>query len=138
MRILCFQARHFGWKSFSKTLADVPQQDVEAEVHNALVAFVHVEAADADPQREASVFRQTLKHLKWLANKRAMRVVVLHSFTHLGGESAAPAIAHTLLTRLAERLAENGYETHLTPFGYFNEWTLSVYGDSLAKVWKQI
>ena len=34
------------------------------------------EVADTDPEREASVFRQTLKHLKWLANKRGLRVIV--------------------------------------------------------------
>ena len=39
---------------------------------------------------------------------------------------------------LAERLSETGYEAHITPFGYLNEWDLSVYGESLAKVWKQI
>ncbi len=139
MRLLCFQAKRFWWKTFEKTLADAPTQEVEMEVSDAVVAFVHVEVADAaGPAREASVFRQTLKHLKWLANKRGLRVVVLHSFTHLGGDSAEPSAAHALLTRLAARLTETGYITHITPFGYFNEWDLSVYGESLAKVWKQI
>lgn len=138
MRLLCFQAKRFWWKTFEKTLPDALAQEVEEQVADAVVAFVHVEAADVAPDREASVFRQALKHLKWLANKRELRVVVLHSFAHLGGESAEPAAAHALLTRLADRLTETGYTTHITPFGYFNEWDLSVYGESLAKVWKQI
>ena len=138
MKLLCFQAKRFWWKTFEKTLPEAPDQEVETEVQGAVIAFVHVEAADVEAEREASVFRQALKHLKWLANKRGLRVVVLHSFTHLGGENAAPADAFGLLDRLRARLAETGYETHLTPFGYFNEWDLSVYGDSLAKVWKQI
>jgi hypothetical protein len=138
MRLLCFQAKRFWWKTFEKTLAEAPAQEVEAEVRDAVVAFVHVEVGDTDPQRESSVFRQALKHLKWLANKRGLRVVVLHSFTHLGGDSAAPAAAHAFLEQLAQRLADTGYTTHITPFGYFNEWDLSVYGESLAKVWKQI
>jgi threonyl-tRNA synthetase editing subunit len=138
MRLLCFQAKRFWWKPFEKTLADAPAQEAEVEVRDAVVAFVHVEAADAETDREASVFRQALKHLKWLANKRGLKVIVLHSFTHLGGAGAEPATAHALLTRLAERLTETGYTTHVTPFGYFNEWDLSVYGESLAKVWKEI
>jgi len=138
MRLLCFQAKRFWWKTFVKTLADAPDQEVEAEVRDAVVAFIHVEAADVGSEREASVFRQTLKHLKWLANKRDLRVVVLHSFTHLGGDNAEPAAAHAFLRQLAERLTATGYETHITPFGYFNEWDLSVHGESLAKVWKQI
>ena len=70
MKLLCFQAKRFWWKTFEKTLPEAADQDVEAEVRDAVVAFVHVEAADVDAERDASVFRQTLKHLKWLANKR--------------------------------------------------------------------
>jgi hypothetical protein len=138
MRLLCFQAKRFWWKPFERTLADAPEHEAAVEVHDAVIAFVHVERSDTEAEREATVFRQTLKHLKWLANKRALRTVVLHSFTHLGGESAEPAAAHALLTRLADRLRETGYATHVTPFGWFNEWDLSVHGESLAKVWKQL
>lgn len=138
MRLLCFQAKRFWWKTFQKTLADAPEQEVEREVREAVVAFVHVERADSAPDRQSSVFRQALKHLKWLANKRELRTIVLHSFTHLGADSGAPEGAEEMLRRLADRLGENGYEAHVTPFGYLNEWDLSVYGESLAKVWKQI
>jgi hypothetical protein len=143
MRLLCFQVKRFWWKVFSRTLAETEAAQVaageeEREVREAVVAFVHVEGRDAEAERAASVERQTLKHLKWLANKRGMRVVVLHSFTHLGGESAPPDQARAMLTRLVERLGAAGYETHVTPFGYFNEWSLDVHGESLAKVWKEI
>jgi len=138
VRLLCFQAKRFWWKTFEKTLPDAPDQEVEHEVRDAVVAFVHVEAEDGESAREASTFRQALKHLKWLANKRQLRTVVLHSFTHLGADSALPEDAEKVLRRLADRLAETGYETHVTPFGYLNEWDLSVYGESLAKVWKHI
>jgi hypothetical protein len=138
MRLLCFQAKRFRWKPFEQTLPDAPPPGGEREVADAVVAFVHLERADLDPGREASVFRQTLKHLKWLANKRELRTVVLHSFTHLGGDSAEPARAEVFLDRLAQRLAENGYRAHVTPFGWLNEWDLSVHGESLAKVWKQL
>ena len=138
MRLLCFQAKRFWWKPFERTLPDAPALEAAVEVRDAVIAFVHVERSDTEAERDATVFRQTLKHLKWLANKRGLRTVVLHSFTHLGGDSAEPAAAHALLTRLADRLRETGYATHVTPFGWFNEWDLSVHGESLAKVWKQI
>jgi hypothetical protein len=136
MKLLTFQAKRLWWRSFSKTLEDVEDVAVEQEVFDAVVAFYQVEAADA--ANRAGVFRQTLKHLKWLANKREMRTVVLHSFTHLGGENAEPDFARALTEELAARLRETGYTVWITPFGYFNEWDLSVYGESLAKVWKQI
>jgi hypothetical protein len=136
MKLLTFQAKRFWWRSYSKTLEDVEDVAVEQEVFDAVVAFYQVEAADA--ANRASVFRQALKHLKWLANKRELHTIVLHSFTHLGGDNAEPDFARALIEELAARLCETGYEIWITPFGYFNEWDLSVYGESLAKVWKQI
>jgi hypothetical protein len=138
MKVLCFQAKRFRWKTHSKTLPDVPDLDVDETVETALVAFIHAEAGDIQEQRKNSVQRQILKHIKWLANKRELRNVVLHSFAHLGGETAAPALAEPLMTALAQRLRESGYRVWITPFGYFCEWDLSVYGESLAKVWKEI
>ncbi len=138
MRLLCFQAKSFSWRSFEKTLPEVPDRTVDEAVTDALVAFVHVEESDVTEERASSVRRKALKHLKWLANKRQLRTVVLHSFTHLGAASAAPADAEALLDHLSGRLADTGYTTHITPFGYLNEWSIDVYGESLAKVWKEL
>ena len=138
MKLLCFQAKRFRWKTHSKTLPEAPAQDVDQTVEATLVVFIHAEARDADEERKTSVQRQTLKHIKWLANKRKLNNIVLHSFAHLGGETAPPAYAEAFITTLAERLRETGYKVWITPFGYFCEWDLSVYGESLAKVWKEI
>ena len=138
MKLLCFQAKHFRWKTHSKTLADTPDQDVENEVNETVVAFIHAETSDETEEKGNSVLRQTLKHIKWLANKRELKHIVIHSFTHLGGETASPAFAEEFINTVAQRLRETGYEVWTTPFGYFCEWDLSVYGESLAKVWKEI
>jgi hypothetical protein len=138
MKLLCFQAKRFRWKTHSKTLAEVPDQEIDQEVTETLVVFLHAESADGTADRQPSVLRQSLKHIKWLANKRGLKNIVLHSFTHLGGETAEPICAESLMLTLAERLRETGYQVWLTPFGYFCEWDLSVYGESLAKVWKEI
>lgn len=136
MKLLTFQAKRFRWKSFSKTLPDVEDLEVDEAVEECVVVFLHAEEKDA--AERAGVFRKTLKHVKWLANKRAMKRVVLHSFTHLGAASAPAEFARGFLEELAERLRATGYDVWLTPFGWFCEWDLSVYGDSLAKVWKEV
>jgi hypothetical protein len=138
MKLLCFQAKRFRWKSYSKSIPDAPDQDVEDEITEGLVVFLQVEPFDVDGTKRASMARKALKHIKWLANKKNLKNIVLHSFSHLGGEAAGPAPAQSFLTDLARRLAETDYRVRLTPFGYFCEWDLSVYGDSLAKVWKEI
>lgn len=138
MKLLCFQAKRFHWKTHTKTLVGVADQDVDEQVADAIVIFLHAEKSDEEVNRKTAVLRQTLKHIKWLANKRSFKNIVIHSFTHLGGETASSNCAEALLETVAQRLRENAYRVWTTPFGYFCEWDLSVYGDSLAKVWKEI
>jgi hypothetical protein len=138
MKLLCFQAKRFRWKTHSKTLPDAVDQDIDQAVTEAVVVFIHAEPSDANEERYGSVSRQVLKHIKWLANKRGIKNIVLHSFTHLSGEAAQPAVAESFINTSAQRLRDTGYQVWITPFGYFCEWDLSVYGESLAKVWKEI
>jgi hypothetical protein len=138
MKLLCFQAKSFRWKSYRKSLPDAPDEEVEEQVTEGLVVFLQVEPNDNVQSDRISVLRKASKHIKWLANKRSLKNIVLHSFAHLGEEAAAPSTAQLFLTDLAQRLRESNYRVWLTPFGYFCEWDLSVYGDSLAKVWKEI
>lgn len=135
MKLLLFQAKKFYWKSFSKTLAEVSEQNVAETVKDTLVIFLHAELEDETrPKLETKL----VKNIKWLANKRRLKNIVLHSFTHLSSSTASPEFAQELLNRLDKRLTNTGYQVWQTPFGYFCEWDLSVYGDSLAKVFKEL
>jgi hypothetical protein len=137
MKILTFLARRFAYRPSVQTLPDAPPAE-GAEVADAVVAFVHVEGRDEPDEARARAVRMAGKHLKWLANKRELKNVVLHSFTHLGGENADPRAALAIFDELAERLRGTGYSVWITPFGYSCEWELSVHGETLAKVWKEI
>lgn len=138
MKLLCFQAKRFHWKTHSKTVAEAPDIDADEEVLESVVVFIQAESSDEAEDRGSPILRQAVKHIKWLANKRNLRNIVIHSFTHLGGETASPPSARLSITRLAERLRASGYHVWITPFGYFCAWDLSVHGESLAKVWKEI
>jgi hypothetical protein len=141
MKMLCFLARNFRWKSFSKTLdevPDLPDQQVDDAADDCVVVFLHAERRDQPAEARGRVFRHVLKHVKWLANKRSFTNVVLHSFTHLGGDTAEAGFADGLLVELDERLTGTGYAVKRTPFGYFCEWGIDVHGESLAKVWKEL
>lgn len=136
MKLLMFQAKRFWFRSFSKTLEFVEDQEVEQEVRDAAVIFIHAEAGDEE--QGPSLLTKALKNIKWIANKRGLKNVVLHSFTHLADTTASPAYAQATLDTLAARLRDVGYTVAVTPFGYFCEWDLSVYGESLAKVYKAL
>ncbi len=138
MRLLCFQAKRFHWKSFRKTLDDVAEQNIDDELRDCVVVFLHAESKDEASEARQRTFKHTLKHVKWLANKRDFQNIVLHSFTHLGADNATPTFAQEFLKDLQNRLTSTDYVVKCTPFGYFCEWDLEVHGESLAKVWKEI
>jgi hypothetical protein len=135
VKLLMFQARRFAWTPFEQIIkdADAPAPE-EVEVSRAAVIFIHAE--QADQAAPGKTLTKTLKNTKWVANKRGLNRVVLHSFTHLGGDTAEPAFARQLLLEAAERLLNTGYEVWVTPFGWVCTWELTVYGESLAKVFK--
>ena len=136
MKLLMFQSPLFRYRTFRKTLPDVEDQNVAEEVAQTAVIWLHAESQD-EPRR-AKVLSRTLRNIKWLANKRGLRNVVLHSFTHLAETKADPAFARALLEELGVRLERSGYAVWITPFGYTCEWQLAVYGESLAKVFKSL
>lgn len=140
MKLLTFQAERFAWAPLSQTLDDAPPEaaDASGAVTEAVVVFMQIEAGDQPPDARRRAFKHTLKHIKWLANKRDLQTIVLHSFTHLGGINAEADFAKALLDELQRRLEATGYAVRQTPFGWFSSWDLAVYGDSLAKVWKEI
>ena len=136
MKILMFLARQFTFRPFEKTLPEAGDGGGPVTVTEAAVVFVHAEPQDeADP---AGLETKFVKNVKWIAGKRGLRAVVLHSFTHLAETSASPQFAEAFLQSAAARLRNTGYQVALTPFGWVCEWELAVFGESLAKVFKSL
>ncbi len=136
MKLLMFLAKEFTFRPFEKTLPEAGDGGGQVQVTDAAIIFVHAEPQDeADPSGIETKF---VKNVKWIAGKRGIRNVVLHSFTHLAETSASPEFAETLLQRAATRLRNTDYQVTLTPFGWVCEWDLTVYGESLAKVFKAL
>ena len=137
MKLLMFGAKRFHYRAFEKTVASAPYSQADEDVRDAALIFVHAEVQD-EGERRRGVFTKALKNVKWLANKQGLRNIVLHSFTHLGGESANAEFAQGFIDDLAKRLANTGYQVWVTPFGYLCEWDLSVHGRSIARVFMQL
>ncbi|MGW8273286.1 MAG: threonyl-tRNA synthetase editing domain-containing protein [Thermodesulfovibrionales bacterium] len=135
MKLVLFYAHGFSFKTASKSLPDVPDVSLEKAVKDAVVIFFHVEAEDEG--NRPGVIEKFVKNTKWLAGKFGTKSVVLHSFNHLSSSKGSPELAKGILDEVIERLERTGYTVTITPFGYFNEFTIHVAGDSLAKVFKE-
>ena len=135
MKLLMFYAKEWWYKTASKTLEEVPDDEKEEAMSNAVVIFFHCEAEDEE--NYDGVLKKFVKNTKWLAGKFDVRNVVLHSFNHLSTSKSSAVFAGRLLEDVRLRLEGSGYKVMPTPFGYFNEFRLHVAGDSLAKVFKE-
>ena len=116
MKLLMFLARQFTFRPFEKTLPDASDGGGEVQVTDAAVVFVHAESQDeTDPSGLETKF---VKNVKWLAGKRGLKNIVLHSFTHLADAGASPQFAEAFLQSTASRLRNTGYLVTPTPFGW--------------------
>ena len=133
MKILSFQAEHFSWEPFSKTIDDADEGTSGSE-SDVAVFWLHVEKKDQLNHRRT--LKYTTKHIKWVANKRNLKNIVLHSFSHLGGETSDASYARGFFRDVKAKL-EQRYNVKCTPFGWFCAWSIKVYGESMAKVFKE-
>lgn len=128
---------HEYWlQPYEKNLEEAADTHEEISMKECIVALVHVEPRDLETAGKTTT--KALKHLKWLARKSDTENIVLHSFAHLAGESAAPKEAQSFLEDIRTRLTSSGFTVCSSPFGYFNEFKLHVAGPSLAKVFVDI
>jgi hypothetical protein len=135
MKLLMFLASRFAFKPFEKTWPEAGEGG-ELQAAEAVVVFIHNEPEDeAAPSDLETKF---VKNVKWIAGKRGFKNIVLHSFTHLAETSASPEFARAFIENAALRLQNTGYQVKVTPFGWVGAWDLSVYGESLAKVFKAL
>jgi hypothetical protein len=135
MKLLMFYTKEWWFRAAFRTLAGAAEDDREGSTENAVVIFFHCEAEDEAACQ--GVVRKFVKNVKWLAGKFGTKNVVLHSFNHLSGSKSSPGFARELLEEVRLRLETTGYEVMTTPFGFFNEFSMHVAGDSLAKVFKE-
>jgi len=108
----------------------------EEKIENTAVFFIHVESTDEN--RKNKVINRTVRNLRWYLNKIDKDIVVLHSFAHLSSSKSSPEFAMEVLTLVKKKLEKRGIKVHVTPFGYFNEFSIHVRGESLAKVFQEI
>ena len=135
MKVLFWYCENFAWNPTLKTLPDAPDAAAE-DRQNCVVAFIHVEPKDVAGSSSAET--KLVKNAKWLARKWETRRVVLHSFTHLGEEKAAPEAAKDLIDRVHVRLEHADYEPCQTPYGHFNDLSIQAPGHPLARIFKEL
>lgn len=115
-------------------LADAQPHAVH--VGEALVVFAAAEKAD-EPEPEAVAARATAAIVD-MAGRLGARAIVLHSFSHLFVELAAPAIARHILDTTQARLETQGYTVQQSAFGWFHRLEMRAKGHPLSRAARQV
>ena len=136
MKLLMHHVKEFWYKTYGKTLDGVETVEKEDKITEALLVFLHTEKEDEENKNK--VTNKAIKNVKWLINKLSVKNVVLHAFAHLSTSKSAPEFGQDVIKDITTKLENIGLNVHLTPFGYFLEYSMHVYGESLAKVFKSI
>lgn len=136
MKLLMFGVKEFWYKTFSKTIENEKDFDLEEKIENAVVVFLNAEKEDEN--RMVKVISEAIGNIKWLAKKNDTNNIVLHSFAHLSDSKSSIEFAKELISKMGEKLSSHEFNTTITPFGYFLEFKIHVKGESIGKVWKAI
>ena len=99
------------------------------------VVLIWMHSEESDEHNASKVFRKTIKNIRWMANKTGCRIVILHSFVHLGESKSSLSFAEDFIESVASRLSESDLDVHVIPSG-LNEFSMHVKGPSLSKVFK--
>ena len=128
MKLLMFHTKTFWYKPYNQDSSETEKTSFE----NCLVIFIHVEETDRD---KSDVVGKAAGNIKWLADKNKTSSVVLHSFAHLSNSKSDPETAKDMIQKISEKLKKN-LSAHIIPFRQFYEFSIHVFGPSLAKVFK--
>jgi hypothetical protein len=137
MRILMWHVDHFAAEPTERgrsKVADAAPPTVSVE--DALVIFVQAEKSDEpDPETLAD---RTADAIGQVAAQLKVATIVLHSFAHLFGELAAPAVARQILDTIQARLEARRFAVHQTAFGWFNRLDLRAKGHPYSRQARQL
>ena len=137
MKVLVIYCKSFSYNPATKTLPDIEDVTHGKSFTDCIVAFIQVEAEDEEKELQGRE-KKLVNHLKWTARKNNTNTIVLHSFAHLADSKASAEYTKSLFDLAQLRLANGGYSTEQTTFGYFLDLNIEAPGFSLARIWASL
>lgn len=134
MRVLLFYANHYTWRDAKKDEMGKYLYNDET-ITNGVVAFVHVEPQDNDPEK--NIIARALKQIKQTAKRWETETIVLYSFAHLGEVKAEPNQAKSMVKKISKRLSSVGYVVLCTPYLSYVDFMIDTPGAPNSRVYRE-
>ncbi len=137
MRLLIWHMDEFVAEPEQRGRSRVADDEpVTVRVTEALVVFAAAEKADESDT--SGVAGRAAAAILDVAARVDVHTIVLHSFSHLFVELAAPDVAKLMLDDIENLLEEQGYTVAQTAFGWFNRLEMRAKGHPLSRVARQV
>jgi len=114
----------------------VADENRSGRFENILVAFCTIEKEDET--NPSQVGEEGVRSIDQVAQSVGIRRVLIYPYAHLSSSLADRNTAIQILTELSGHLAELGYETHRSPFGYYKTFGLKCLGHPLSELSRTI
>ena len=130
MRALLIHARKFSYVPVEKEIeaAELAPKGQKMAYNKCLVFFVSLEVGDNE---------EKIGPLIEILAKDAAQVkeneFVVYPFVHLTSSPLSPPEAIELLSKIAKRLAEKGFEVHKAPFGWTKSFSIETMPHALGE-----
>ncbi len=137
MRLLLVHADSFEYRVTGKAIdmaEPISEQMKQGSFKELLVVFTTIENGDSAPQ----VIKTAVSNVKDVADKIAVKSILIYPYAHLSSNLADPREALTVLKSFEKSLKEEGFTVYRSPFGWYKSFTLSCKGHPLAELSKSI
>lgn len=139
MRLLMIHAKHFEYEARQKALEgaeSLSSENRSRSLSDLLVVFSTVEKADERGLDE--VAEKAAAQVKGVAGRIGVNRVLVYPYAHLSEELAPPEVALSVLKKLEELLAKDGFEVYRAPFGWYKRFSIECIGHPLAEVSRRV
>ncbi|MBI1973474.1 hypothetical protein HYS54_01550 [Candidatus Micrarchaeota archaeon] len=133
MRMLTIHADFIEFEPLTKALRSAPDAEQKQERYEeCLVAFCSVEKSDEG--KEEAVALKAAEEIDRVAQQVKPARIVIYPFVHLSSSPSSPSSAIKVLNSLEPAVRARGYETHVSPFGWYKRFTISCKGHPLSEL----
>jgi len=138
MRLLLLHCDTFEYEVRQEAIKnpDPLEDNKSGKFQNVLVAFCTVEKEDESNPSEVQM--KACQSVADVARSVKAATVLLYPYAHLSSSLALPKFANSLLRDCRQNLSENGFDTHLSPLGYYKSFKLSCLGHPLSELSRTI
>jgi len=136
MRVLQLHCSEFSYSVRRETpVAERPAEPREERLENVLVCLICFEKGDE--HRIEELVKSFVGSLRVDTSRLGCNRLLLYPYAHLSKNLGSARSAKEFMKRLRDRLVEEGFEAHKSPFGWYKAFSLTCLGHPLAEAYRE-